>query len=97
MYNINTHKQVAVHMCGFDSVQQCNYFGGEPIRKGESVKLKHGKAAVKDKVTEETEKGGGDIVVDWIWRLCNMALEDGIVPKDWRSAIIVPLYKDKGD
>ena len=29
---------------------------------------------------------------DWIWKLCNMAFGCGVVPKDWRSAMIVPLY-----
>ena len=41
-------------------------------------------------------KGGNDRVVDWIWRLCKMAFESGFVPEDWISAVIVPLYKDKG-
>ena len=36
-------------------------------------------------------------MVDWIWRLCNMAFESGIVPEDCRSAVIVPLYKGKGE
>ena len=36
-------------------------------------------------------------MVDWIWRVCNMAFESGVVPKDWRSAMIVPLYKGKGE
>ena len=36
-------------------------------------------------------------MVDWILRLCNMAFEGGGgVPKDWRSAVIVPLFKGKG-
>ena len=26
-----------------------------------------------------------------------MAFESGVVPDDWRSAVIVPLYNDKGD
>ena len=26
-------------------------------------------------------------------KLCNMAFESGIVPEDWRSAVIVPLHK----
>ena len=41
----------------------------------------------------EMIKGGGDRVVDLIWRLFNMAFENGVVPEDWRSAVIVPLYK----
>ena len=36
-------------------------------------------------------------MVDWIWRLCNMAFECGVVPEDWRSAVIVPQYKGKGE
>ena len=34
-------------------------------------------------------------MVDWIWRLCNMAFESGVVVEDWRSAVIVPLYEGK--
>ena len=26
-----------------------------------------------------------------------MAFESGVVPKDWRSCVIVPLYKGKGE
>ena len=40
-------------------------------------------------------KSGGYRVVDWIWRLCNVALDSGVVPKDWRFAVVVPLYKVK--
>ena len=45
-------------------------------------KLKNGKAAVKDEIREEMIKCGDDRVVDWIWRLCNMAFESGVVPED---------------
>ena len=41
-----------------------------------------GKVAGKDEITGEMIKGGGDRVVDWIWRLCNMAFESGVVPED---------------
>ena len=41
-------------------------------------------------------KDGGNRVVDWIWRLCNMAFKSGVVPEDWRFAVIIPLYKGKG-
>ena len=40
-------------------------------------------------------KVGGDRVVDWIWSLCYVAFENGVVSKDWRSVVIVPLYKVK--
>ena len=32
-------------------------------------------------------------MVDWIWILCNMAFENGVVPEDWRSPVIV---KERG-
>ena len=38
-------------------------------------KLRNEKAAGKDEVTGEIEKGGTEMVVDWIWNLCNMAFE----------------------
>ena len=57
-------------MCGYDGARRGNYFGGEPIRKIELEervkKHENGKAAGKDKVTEEMVKGGGDVVLDWI-------------------------------
>ena len=83
LYNIDTQELVAVHMCGFDGIQRGKYFGGEPIGRVE-VEIRVG-------------KGGGDRVVDWILRLCNMGFENGIVPEDWRSAVVVPLYKSKGE
>ena len=36
-------------------------------------------------------------MVDWIFRLCNMAFEVALLPEDWRSVVIVPLYKVKGE
>ena len=87
-------------MCGYDGVRRGNYFGGKPIRKIEVEekvkKLKNGKTAGKDEVTEEMIKSGGDVVVNWIWKLCNMAFESD-VPEDLRSVVIVPLHKGKGE
>ena len=37
------------------------------------------------------------MVEDWIWRLCNIDLESGVVPEDLKCAVIVPLYKCKGE
>ena len=52
-------------------------------------------AAGNDEITGEMIKGGVDRVVNWNWRLCNMAFESVVVPEDWRPALIVPLYKGK--
>ena len=74
-------------------------FGGDPIGRAEvemrEGKIKNGKAAVEDEIIGDMIKGEGDKVVDWIWRLCNMAFESGVVLEDWRSAVIIPLYKAK--
>ena len=98
LYNINTQEYVAVHICDFDGIRRDK---GEPIGRAEievrMSKLTFGKAAGKDEITEEKIEGGGDRVVDLIWRRCNMAFESCIVPEDWRSVVIVPLYKGKGE
>ena len=99
MYNIDTQEQVTVPMCGFGGASRGNYFGGQPIRKTEVEvrvgKIKNGKAAGRDEVTGEMIKGGGNRVVDWIWRLCNIVFERGVVLEDWRSVVGVPLYSGK--
>ena len=88
-------------VCGFAAVRIGNYFGGEPTRRTEVEvrvgNLKNGNAAGRDNVTGEMIKGGGNRVVDWIWRLRNMAFESGVVPDDWKFAVVVPLYKGKGE
>ena len=101
LYNKDTQEQVAVHMCDFDRIRTGNYFGGGPTGTAEVEvrvrKLKNGKAGGKDEIIGEIIKGGDDRVEDWIWTLCNMAFESGVVTEDWRSLVIVPLYKGKGE
>src|SRR5678815_4246569 len=76
-------------------------FWDEVISKKEVMgrvkKLKNGKSAGIDEITGEMTKNGGEIVIDLIWKLCNKAFIRGIVPRDWRRAVIVPLYKGKED
>ena len=89
----------AVHMCGFDGIQGGNYFRGEPMGRREVEvrveELTNGRAVGGDEITGEMITGGGDRVLDWIWRLYNMAFESKAVPEDWRSVVIVPVYKGK--
>ncbi len=59
-------------------------------------KLKLGKAPGSDGITAEMLNYGGEIVVDWIVWMCNLVWEQSKVPKDWRKAIIIPVYKGKG-
>ena len=93
---MDTQAQAAVQMCGFDGTRRGNYFGGKLIRRTEVKarvgKLKNGKVSGKDEVTGEMIKRGGNRVVGWIWRLCNMTFEIIVVPEAWSSAGIVPHF-----
>ena len=40
-------------------------------------------------------KGGGDMIVDWIWMLSIMAFRSGVVSEDWRTAMIVSMSRVK--
>ena len=84
-----------------DWVRRGNYFKEELIRRMEVEvrvgKHKNGKAAGKDEVIGEMIKCGRDRLMDWIWRLCNMAFEIVVMPKGWRSAVIDSLQKGKGE
>ena len=42
------------------------------VRVGKFIKIK---TAGKDNVTGEMAKGRGEIVIDWIWKLCNIPFE----------------------
>ena len=45
-------------------------------------RVKNRKAVSKDEVTGEMIKARCDMVVDWTWRLCYMAFEGGLLPKE---------------
>ena len=71
-------------MCNFDRIRGGNYLRGEPIGRLEVEvrvgKFKNEKAAGRDEITGEMMRGQGDKRVDRIWRLCNMAFENDVVP-----------------
>ncbi len=59
-------------------------------------KLKLGKAPGSDGITAEMLKYG-EVVVDWMMWICNLAWEQSKVPEDWRKATIMLLFKGKGN
>ena len=59
--------------------------------------VKVGKAAGLDGCAAECVKNGGVTVVEWLLRLLNVCFLSSMVPIDWASACVVPLYKGKGD
>ena len=82
-------------MCSFDGFGEVTTSEESQLEDLRVGKLKNRKASGKDKITGEMMKGGGNRVVDWIWSLCNTAFKSVVVPEDWRSTVIAPLYTGK--
>ena len=60
-------------------------------------KLKGGKSPGVDGITSEILKFGGECLLEWLRRICNVCILEEKVPNDWMRAIIAPKYKGKGD
>ena len=58
-------------------------------------KMKNGKSPGCDGIPAELLKGNEDIV-DWLYRIFNVAWHEGRVPDDWCKAVICKIFK-KGD
>jgi len=39
----------------------------------------------------------GDIGTKWLLDLCNGIVKEGSIPEDWKSSVVLPIYKGKGD
>ena len=39
----------------------------------------------------------GDIRTPWILDLCNGIVKEGSIPEDWKSSVVLSIYKGKGD
>jgi len=39
----------------------------------------------------------GDIGTEWILDLCSGIVKEGCIPEDWKSRVVLPIYKEKGD
>jgi len=39
----------------------------------------------------------GDIGSQWILNLCNGTAKEGCMQEDWKSSVVLPIYKVKGD
>jgi len=35
----------------------------------------------------------GDIGTQWILDLCNGIVKEGCIPEDWKSSVVLPIYK----
>ena len=50
-----------------------------------------------DGITIEMLKCGGECLFEWLSRVCNVCVLEEKVPNDWMRAVIVPIWKRKGD
>jgi len=39
----------------------------------------------------------GDFGTQWILDLCNSIVKEGCIPEDWKSSVVLPIYKGKDD
>jgi len=73
----------------------------ELIRRDEILKalrmMKKGKAAVPTGIVSEIFIADEDCSVEWLTSLCNWIVAQGRIPDNWRSSILLPVFKGKGD
>ena len=55
--------------------------------------LKNRKAPGVCGITEEMPKAGGEVVVQWLHNIIDLAWRSGGVPADWQKALIIPIHK----
>ena len=44
-------------------------------------------------ISGELLKVGGEVVIEWLYKIYNMVWRTGVTPEDWQRAIIVPIHK----
>ena len=73
----------------------------ELIRRDEILKalrmMKKGKAAGPTGIVSEICMADEDCSVEWLTSLCNLIVAQGRIPDDWKSSILLPVLKGKGD
>ena len=60
-------------------------------------KMKKGKATGLDEIRVEMLDLAGDVGVNWTRKLLNSCLTEGRIPVEWRTGLIIPIWKMKGD
>ena len=64
--------------------------------KIEMKKSKLGKASGLSEVSIEMIKASGKVGIDVLMKLCQRVLEGKGMPEDWKTSVMVPIYKGKG-
>ena len=60
-------------------------------------KMERHKAPGLSGLVAETIQATGDIGIQCILELCNGIVKEGSIPEDWKSSVVLPTYKGKGD
>ena len=60
-------------------------------------KMKLGKAAGPSKVNMDTEIASGKFGVGVIKKLCQRVFDGKGMPEEWKTSVVVPIFKGKGD
>lgn len=60
-------------------------------------RMKVGKAVGPDEIPVEVWKCLGEAAVEFLTRLFNRILVSEKMPEEWRSSVLVPIFKNKGD
>ena len=60
-------------------------------------RMKKGKAPGIDEVCTEMIMAATEIGVGWTKRLLNVCMKEDSIPEEWRTGLIVPIWKVKGD
>jgi len=59
--------------------------------------MKRSKAPGLSGLVAEMIQAIGDIGPQWIWDLCNGIVKEGCISEDWKSSVVLPIYRRKGD
>ena len=60
-------------------------------------KMKRHKAPKLSGLVAEMIQTTGNIGTQWILDLCNGIVKEVSIPEDWKSSVVLPIYKGKGD
>ena len=59
--------------------------------------MKNSKAVGPDELPIEVWKCMGEMEIKFLTRLFNRLLMSELMPKEWRSSVFIPIYKNKRD
>ena len=60
-------------------------------------KMKRHKAPGLSGLVAEMVQATGYIGTQWILDLCNGTVKEGSIPEDWKSSVVLPIYKGSVD